>query len=299
MLDRSPIEGCLAYLAIEIGHATLTQLATRAVLERFADWLEKQPDIPTWEAIQEDHLQHYLRLQQQTRHLAPASLKLETVFLRSLFRYMTEEKILPHDPAAKLDLPRLPRKLPGMLTEEEVNRLLHADFGESPLALRNRAILDMLYGSGIRVGEISTARIEDLKLDDLTLLVRGKGNKVRLVLLGSKAGASLRSYLQKSRPALVSDKTAGEIFISEHGQRLTTVRLWQIVKEAARLAGITQNVYPHLLRHSFATHMLNHGADLRVIQELLGHSSIGTTEIYTHVDPHRLKNIHSQFHPEG
>lgn len=297
MPDPQAIEDCLAYLALEIGHSTNTQLAARIILERFQAWAEKKNF--AWGDIREEHLEEYIRLQSVSRKLSPASLKLEIVFLRWIFRFLYSEKRIPTDPSEKLESPRLHRHLPETLTVDEVEKLLAADFGKDPLGLRNRAILEVLYSSGMRAGEIVTVRVEALNLNEHTIRVTGKGDKDRVVLIGSKAAEALRLYLEKARPALAGNHAGGEVFLAQHGGRLTTARIWQVVREAMRLTGLNKKIYPHLLRHSFATHMLNRGADLRVIQELLGHASIGTTEIYTHVDSERLQNIHRSFHPRA
>ncbi|MGV3533836.1 MAG: tyrosine-type recombinase/integrase, partial [Chthoniobacteraceae bacterium] len=169
----------------------------------------------------------------------------------------------------------------------------------SPRALRDRAILELLYASGLRVSELVNARLEDLDLDNRIIRVTGKGNKMRLVPVGGKACEAIKSYVERERPAFVKKKTGSEIFLSARGTKLTTVRIWQIVKDIAKLAGMELNVYPHLLRHSFATHLLSNGADLRIIQEMLGHADISTTEIYTHVDQGRLKTVHYKYHPRA
>jgi integrase/recombinase XerD len=160
-------------------------------------------------------------------------------------------------------------------------------------------MLELLYASGLRVSELVNARLENLDLDNRVIRVTGKGSKTRLVPVGTKACEAIRAYVERERPQFVRKKTGSGIFLSSRGTKLTTVRVWQIVKEIARLAGIDVNVYPHLLRHSFATHLLSNGADLRIIQEMLGHADISTTQIYTHVDQRHLKAVHHRFHPRA
>jgi integrase/recombinase XerD len=160
-------------------------------------------------------------------------------------------------------------------------------------------MLELLYASGLRISELADARLENLQIEEGIIRVTGKGSKTRLVPVGGKAREALRAYLQGERPALVKHRTGSEIFLSSRGGKLTTVRIWQIVKRVAKHAGLEQNVYPHLLRHSFATHLLGNGADLRIIQELLGHADISTTQVYTHVDQQRLKAVHRKFHPRA
>ena len=160
-------------------------------------------------------------------------------------------------------------------------------------------MLELLYASGLRISELAGAKLENLNLEEGVVRVTGKGNKTRLVPVGRKACAAIATYLEEERPRLVKRRSGGEVFLSTRGRRLTTVRIWQIVKAVARRSGLETNVYPHLLRHSFATHLLGNGADLRIIQEMLGHADISTTQVYTHVDQQRLKAVHHKFHPRA
>jgi integrase/recombinase XerD len=165
--------------------------------------------------------------------------------------------------------------------------------------LRDRAMIELLYASGLRISELAGARLENFNSEDRMLRVTGKGNKTRLVPVGRKACEALAAYLSTERPRLVKPRSSSEIFLSERGKKLTTARIWQIVKKHAQRAGLEKSIYPHLLRHSFATHLLSNGADLRIIQEMLGHADISTTQVYTHVDQQRLKAVHRQFHPRA
>jgi integrase/recombinase XerD len=193
----------------------------------------------------------------------------------------------------------LERQLPETLNEQQVEELLQALPDTGVLALRNRAIFETLYACGLRVSELCGARLEHLDLESGLLRVTGKGDKMRLVPVGSKAAAALAAYLAAERPGLVRKLTRSHLFLSARGRALTPDRIWQLAKETAQRAGFSQAVYPHLLRHSFATHLLGNGADLRIIQELLGHADISTTQIYTHVDAQRLKAVHHRFHPRA
>jgi len=219
------------------------------------------------------------------------------VALRHFFAHLKREGLMETDLLPALDLPRLNQNLPATLSEAEVEQLLLVELPDTPLGLRDRALLEVLYASGLRAAELTGLRLENLLREERLLRVIGKGNKERLVPVGEKALAALDRWLAKGRPLLVKAKTGGEIFIGDHGRRLTTARIWQIIQESARLAGIQKRIWPHLLRHSFATHLLSHGADLRAIQEMLGHASLATTQIYTHVDQARLKEVHRKFHP--
>jgi integrase/recombinase XerD len=295
---RADIEDFILYLATERGLSDNYQLSTRRSLESFADWAEKKRQLSDPRAVVLGHLHDYLA-ERKRAGLAAASIKLEIVALKIFFRWMAARARLPHDPAEVLPLPRIERYLPETLNEMLVEQLLAAVDITLPLGLRDRAMLELLYASGLRAGELVGARLENLDLDGRVIRVTGKGNKTRIVPVGTKACDAIRDYLDKERPRLVSKKTGSHVFLSHHGKNLTTVRLWQIVKATAKRAGIETRVYPHLLRHSFATHLLGGGADLRVIQEMLGHADISTTQIYTHVDQSRLKAVHRKFHPRG
>lgn len=298
MPDRAEIDHCLARLAVERGHAVHTQTIHRILLDRFLAWLTHHHPSLDWSSLTLPILLEYLT-SQRSRRLAPASLKLEVIVLRNFLCHLLEEKILTTDLASLLELPKLPRHLPETLSEEDVDALLAVRWPDGPLALRNHAILETLYASGMRVAELATLREEQLDLTEGLARVIGKGRKERIVLLGERAIDALRLYLTDGRPKLLRGRGAGEVFLGIHGHKLTTARLWGVVQEAAQRAGLSTRVYPHLLRHSFATHMLSRGADLRIIQELLGHADLATTEIYTHVDQQRLRRIHQTHHPRS
>jgi integrase/recombinase XerD len=293
------IEGCLGYLATEKSHALNTQLINRIALESFAAWMEKNHPALEPGLIVKEHIRAYLRAQRTEKRLAPASMKMIVVALRHFLAHLKRENLIEHDLTSALDLPRLDRLLPEMLSEADVDRLLSIEFPDTPLGLRDRALLEVLYASGLRGGEIVGVRLENYLREEKLLRVLGKGDRERVVPVGNKAIVALEAWLARGRPHLVKPKTGGEIFLGEHGGHLTTARVWQIVRDMAKLAGLEKKIWPHLLRHSFATHLLNHGADLRAIQEMLGHASLATTQVYTHVDQARLKQIHRQFHPRA
>ncbi len=293
------VEGCLGYLAVEKSHAVNSQLINRLALEKFAAWMDENHAGLEPGLLMKEHIRSYLREQRARRKLAPASMKVIVIALRHFFGHLKREGIIGHDLAAALDLPKLDRLLPEMLSEAEVDRLLATPLPDTPIGLRDRALIEVLYASGLRAGEITGLRLEYFLREDKLLRVLGKGNRERVVPVGEKAIAALDAWLTRGRPQWVKVRTGGEVFLGEHGRRLTTARVWQIVRDAAKLAGIQKRIWPHLLRHSFATHLLSHGADLRAIQEMLGHASLATTQVYTHVDQARLKQIHRQFHPRG
>jgi integrase/recombinase XerD len=252
-----------------------------------------------WREIKPDDLREFLSYRRYSGRVGPTTLRLETSILRGLGSHLHRMGRTPTNIAIGLRSPKLSRKLPPSLTADQVRRILETPSVKTPLGLRDRALLELLYAAGLRASEILTLRIEQLDLESGSARVIGKGNKERLVLLGKAAEEAIRRYLDTARPKLVRSKSGGEVFLGNHGRRLTTSHLWGIVKKAAKTAGLDSRVYPHLLRHSFATHLLSGGADLRVIQELLGHASIGTTEIYTHVDEDRLAATFDRFHPRA
>jgi integrase/recombinase XerD len=295
---QTAIEDFIIHLATERGLSDNYQLSTRLSLEAFALWLEKSRGLHAPETVTREHLIDFIAHRKQVG-FAAASIKLTTVALKILFRWLRFRDRIPADPAELLRLPQLERQLPETLNEQQVEELLQALPDTGVLALRNRAIFETLYACGLRVSELCGARLEHLDLESGLLRVTGKGDKMRLVPVGSKAAAALAAYLAAERPGLVRKLTRSHLFLSARGRALTPDRIWQLAKETAQRAGFSQAVYPHLLRHSFATHLLGNGADLRIIQELLGHADISTTQIYTHVDAQRLKAVHYRFHPRA
>ena len=292
------IDEFILFLATERGLSTNYQISTRRSLEEFKAWLSRHEQITQPSLVRLEHISAFLA-DRKAQGLAAASIKLLVVAIKIFFRFCRNRQFTERDPAELLPLPRLERYLPETLNEAEVERLLSVNLSGRPFPLRDRAMLELLYASGLRISELTGARLENLNLDERVIRVIGKGSKTRLVPVGRKACEAIAAYLTHERPGMVTPRSGSEIFLSRHGKKLTTQRGWQIVKEAAALAGFDKNVYPHLMRHSFATHLLSHGADLRIIQEMLGHADISTTQIYTHVDQSRLRAIHRKFHPRG
>ncbi len=292
------IEAFLMYLATERGLSTNYQLSNRISLEEFAAWCAKTHQISNPAEVTLNQVTDYLALRKRGG-LAPASVKVIVVALKIFFRFLVARRFADKDVTEVLALPRIERYLPETLNPMEVQKLIEQAPTQGPQALRNRAMLELLYASGLRASELVGARLENFNPEDGLLRVTGKGSKTRIVPVGRKACEAIADYLRKERPEVVTSKTGSHIFLSRRGSSLTTSRLWQIIKSLAVHAGIKSNLYPHLLRHSFATHLLGNGADLRVIQEMLGHADISTTQIYTHVDQSHLKKVHKQFHPRG
>jgi integrase/recombinase XerD len=234
-----------------------------------------------------------------SQRLSGESVYVEVAALRAFYRFCELERLLPENVAEPLVFPRRWHRLPKALSNDEVDRLLRPATPETPGSLCDQAMLELAYASGLRLTELCSLRLEQLHLDAAFIRVIGKGNKERVVPVGRQAVAALQRYLEVARPQLVKPRSPGQVFLTRRGTSFAGVTLWLRVKRRARAAGIERNVTPHMLRHSFATHLLEHGADLRVIQELLGHASIATTEVYTHVAGTRLREVHRKYHPRA
>lgn len=295
---QEAIDSFLLYLAAERGLSVRYRRSVEQTLTCFAAWC-RGPGI-NWAGVKPDTFTAYRRAR-KAAGLADSSLRVEMVHLRIFFRYLHSEGRLPSDPAALLESGRMPQRVPETLQAEEVNMLLSSvDPQAGPLDCRDRALLEMLYGSGLRVSELVSLRAAQVDWDEDFLRITGKGGKSRYVPLGKVAAAALRRYINMARPKLLrNERRADTLFLSVRGEALTRERIRQIIKKRAALAGLPENVYPHLMRHSFATHLLENGADLRVIQDMLGHADLSTTQIYTHVDRKRLVSIMENFHPRG
>jgi integrase/recombinase XerD len=292
------IDSFIRFLAIERGLSENYQLSTQRSLSEFAQWCTAKKKIESSRAVTLPVISEYLA-DRKRAGLAASSIKLIVVALRIFFRFLANKGVVERDPSDPLALPRIERYLPETLNELQVEQLLEKIDMKAPHGLRDRAMAELLYASGLRVSELANARLENFNFEERVVRITGKGNKTRIVPVGRKACEALAAYISTERPKFVRRRSGSEIFLSERGTKLTTARIWQIVKKHARHAGLEKNIYPHLLRHSFATHLLGNGADLRIIQEMLGHADISTTQVYTHVDQHRLKAVHRQFHPRA
>jgi len=301
------IEDFLQHLRHERGQAAHTQRTYAALLARFAAWMQAM-GLRNCAQVQLSHLMGFLEHERErpleghkprVGRLSSESLYLEIAALRAFFRFAEGEGLISENPAANLSLPRRWKRLPKALSEAEIEKILAPDPVETPSGLCDQAVLEVAYSSGLRLAELRGLRLEQLQLDAGFMTVIGKGNKERVVPLGAKAILALRRFLDQGRPVLVRPKSPGTIFLTQRGTAFAPVTLWLRIKQRVARAGVGRNVTPHMLRHSFATHLLEHGADLRVIQELLGHSNISTTEIYTHVAGPRLRQVHKKFHPRA
>ena len=289
------IDRFILFLATERGLSVNYQISVRQSLEGFTQWAGRR-ELSEVESFGMKHLTDHL-LSRKTDGVANATIRLNAMALKIFFRWLASRGFLPKDIADGLMAPRLDPSLPETLTEEEVGHLLASIDPVTPLDYRDLASLELLYASGLRVSELANATLDQLSLEEGFIRVTGKGNKTRIVPVGRTAREAISRWLESGRPKLVSKKTGSHIFIGIRGTKLTTKRFEQIVKTRAKAVDL--DAHPHLLRHSFATHLLSGGADLRVIQEMLGHANIATTQIYTHMDKKRLKQVHKTFHPRG
>ncbi|MEQ1786496.1 MAG: site-specific tyrosine recombinase XerD [Acidimicrobiales bacterium] len=296
------VEDLLMWLTAERGRAANTIAAYRRDLRTYVAWLRESGR--TLADVTEADLVDYVRALRE-RDLAPASVARSLVPVRSLHRFLAEEGRASVDPGAHLELPKVPRGLPKALSEEEVGRLLDAPEGEEAVALRDRAMLEVLYGTGVRVSELVGLSLGDVDLDAALLRAFGKGSKERIVPVGVPAVRALVAWLGPAgRPALAPAQwrrrgDAEAVFLNARGGRLSRQGAWDVLSRYARQVGLEGRLSPHVLRHSCATHMLDHGADIRAVQELLGHASISTTQVYTLVSTERLWEVYRSAHPRA
>jgi integrase/recombinase XerD len=302
------VEDFLQYLRHERGQSEHTQKTYKALLDRFIAWAAAR-GLTDWPLVELSHLSAFLQHERERSRSGPPAnqpqkLSLESVYLqvaalRAFYRFCEAEKLLPVNVAEHLSLPRRWQRLPKALTDDEIERLLKPLPAETPSDLCDQAALELAYASGLRLAELRGLRLEQLHLEAGFVTVLGKGNKERVVPVGRLAVAALQRYLEAGRPKLVTRRSPASVFLNQRGTPFASVTLWQRIKKRALRAGVQRRVTPHMLRHSFATHLLEHGADLRVIQELLGHANISATEVYTHVSGERLRDIHRRFHPRS
>ena len=284
-------------LWLEDGLARNTLDAYRRDLTKFADWLITQKPSVELNQVLEEHLQGYFAARHSETRATSANRRLTV--LRRYFHWALREKRITADPTVRMQAAKQALRVPKTLTQQQVEALLKAPDVDSMLGLRDRTMLEVMYASGLRVSELVTLKTFHLGLREGVLRVMGKGGKERLVPFGEEAMRWLDRYLAESRGAILGGQQTDDLFVTQRGAGMTRVMFWVIVKKYALIAGITSPLSPHTLRHAFATHLLNHGADLRVVQLLLGHADISTTTIYTHVARERLKALHAQHHPRG
>jgi integrase/recombinase XerD len=281
---------------MERGLSTNTLAAYRADLTALARWLHER-QIPIMRTTRAD-LQDFIAFR-VTAGARPRSTARQLSSYRRFFRYLMREGVIKDDPTAQIAMPKIGRSLPKSLSEEEVESLLGAPVVSDPLGNRDRTMLEVLYATGLRVSELVNLRHGQVNTTQGVIRILGKGNRERLIPLGEEAMRWLKDFAQGSRSEILLERQTDYLFPTRRGDRMTRQAFWHIIKRYARKAGIAKELSPHTLRHAFATHLLNHGADLRVVQMLLGHSDLSTTQIYTHVARERLKELHQAHHPRG
>ena len=291
----------LGYLELERGLSRNTLEAYRTDLQQFGEYLTRRGLHPL--ELSPVDLAAFVSELADGREgrppVAPATLQRKVACLRSFYRHMRREQAIDHDPASELRAPRSRTRLPEVLTRDEVLRLLAQPRGSSPAALRDRALLETMYACGLRASEVIGLTLAELDIDAGVLRARGKGSKERLVPIGSKAIETLRAYLERARPRLVGLRVENHVFVNLRGAGLSRQGLYKIVQRHAATAGLARRMSPHTLRHTFATHLLSGGCDLRSLQEMLGHADIATTQIYTHLSAERLRDVYFDAHPRA
>ena len=294
--DQRLIDTYLDSIWMEKGLSDNTLQSYRRDLTQFSSWLNDK-GLNLLPCTRAD-LQQYLGWRVKERLRASSTSRMLSC-LRGFFRYLLREELISEDPVLLIDSPKKGRALPKTLTEDDVERLLNAPELNDPVHFRDRAMLEVLYATGLRVTELVSLQLFEVNLNQGVVRVMGKGGKERLVPLGEEAISWVQRYLVQVRPLLLGENISDVLFPSRRGQMMTRQTFWHRIKHYALLAGIDKPLSPHVMRHAFATHLLNHGADLRVVQMLLGHSDLSTTQIYTHVAQQRLQSLHQQHHPRG
>ncbi len=291
---RQSIDAFLSYIELERGLSRTTCASYALDLSLFEAYLKKHR-VGDWAKVEPQHVRDFLQSLRDTRE--PATLARKLAAIKGFFKFLEGQQVIRKSPTAFIESPRLWKRLPQTLSRVEVERLLEG-VNQEGLGSRDLAMLELLYGCGLRVSELVSLDLGSCNFDAGFVRCIGKGNKERIVPIGRQALEAIQRYLKEERPHLASKHlTEPALFVNRSGRRLTRQRLWQLLKAYARLGAITKSIGPHTLRHSFATHLLEGGADLRTVQELLGHANISTTQRYTHVEGSRLKSVHKQFHP--
>jgi len=294
---KALLDEFLNYLSAERGLSKNTISSYRIDITSFMNDLDKKGLSDIDRVKRQDITDHMLKL--KDRGISGNSISRALVAIKMFYRFLIQERLAHEDVAGILESPKLIRPLPNVLNIVEVDKLLTAPDLRDWMGIRDRAALELMYASGMRVSEMVELMMEGLNLDVGFIKCRGKGDKERIVPIGKSAKEALERYLEKVRPQLLNKKDDKHVFLSRLGKKISRQSFWKMIKTNARLARIKKEITPHTLRHSFATHLLERGADLRVVQEMLGHSDISTTQFYTHIDKNRLKSIHKQFHPRG
>ena len=291
------IDEFMNYLSVERGLAKNTLLAYRRDLDKYIDYLS-QKGIKTGTQVNREHVSNFM-FDLKKHDMSATTICRNLAAVKMFHRFLVRENLAKEDPTTLVDTPKLWMRIPSVLTQAEVESMIAAASGKKIQQIRDQAILEILYASGLRVSELSDLKTTSINYDMGFVRAVGKGSKERIIPLGMKAREALQKYLLRARPQLLKDQTNDVLFLSRLGKKISRQSLWAVIKFYARKANIKKTIKPHTLRHTFATHLLEHGADLRSVQEMLGHADISTTQIYTHVDKERLKSVHKQFHPRS
>ena len=292
---KALLEEFLNYLSVERGLSKNTISSYRTDLVHFIAAMEAR-GVKDIDGVKRDDITRYL-LALKEKGLSSNSISRALVAVKMFYRFLVQERFIKDDVAGVLESPKLMRPLPNVLGMAEVDKLLGAPDVRDWMGIRDKAALELMYATGMRVSELVNLTTDGLNLDIGFIKCKGKGDKERIVPIGKKAKEAIVRYMEKVRPKLLKNKQDSHLFLSRLGKKVSRQSFWKMIKRCARIARIKREIAPHTLRHSFATHLLERGADLRVVQELLGHSDISTTQVYTHINKERLKSIHRQFHP--
>ncbi len=296
MLDEELVESFLNYLIVECGLSENTIKGYKSDLRNFSNYL-KNRDIKRFQDLRANMIVNYIEKEKQ-RGLSENSISRSLVTAKMFYKYMITEGKISRNPMSSINSPKLQKRLPEVLHYKAVEKMLQAPDCNEKLGARDKAILELMYATGARVSEVASIKVSWVSLDYGFIKCQGKGSKQRIVPIGTEATNAVRRYLQDVRQLLSKGKDGETLFLSRTGKKLRRENIWELVRKYAKCAGI-KNVSPHTLRHSFATHLLEGGADLRSVQEMLGHANISTTQIYTHVDRKYLKSVHQKFHPRA
>jgi len=291
------LDSFLSYLAVEKGLSKNTLESYGRDVRKFVLYLQESKITSVGDIKYEnilDFLSHFKK-----QGFSDTTTVRCIVSIKQFFKYLLLEKIIKEDPTSQIRTPRMKKSIPGVISLEEVERILASPGESTPEGIRDSAMLEVLYATGIRVSELIGLKLNDVNFEMGFIIVYGKGSKERIVPMGEKAQEKLKSYMERSRPVLLKTRESKALFVTRRGKAMTRQGFWKLIKTHALSAGIAKNISPHTLRHSFATHLLERGADLRSIQIMLGHSDISTTQIYTHVESERLKEIHKKYHPRS
>ncbi len=294
---REFIDEFMNYLSVERGLANNTLLAYRRDLDKYIGYLS-QKGVNNSASVKREHVSNFM-FDLKKNEMSPSSICRNLAAVKMFHRFLVREGLAKEDPTTLVDTPKLWMRIPAVLTQAEIESMIGAASGKKAQQIRDAAILEIFYASGLRVSELSDLKTTSINYEVGYVRAVGKGSKERLIPLGMKAREALQKYLIKARPELLKRGVTDILFLSRSGKRISRQSLWAVIKFYARKANIKKPIKPHTLRHTFATHLLEHGADLRSVQEMLGHADISTTQIYTHIDKERLKSVHKQFHPRG